>query len=58
MLFCHISTVTAFLVRFSSPDGNGILLYLVISTRYKRYSVQLEIASNKYSNFTRVIFMI
>lgn len=33
-----------------SPDGNGILLYLVFSTRCKRYSVQLEIAPNE-TNF-------
>ena len=54
MLFCHIQPENHFLMLLPSPDdpevSGGILLYLVFSTRCKRYSVQLEIAPNE-TNF-------
>ncbi len=46
MLFCHIQTENHFLMRLPNPDGNGILLYIVFSTRYKRYSVSRSFGRN------------
>jgi hypothetical protein len=59
MQFCHSLIENTVLKRITSPDGNGILLYQVFLTRYKRYSVQLEIAPeiiNRMLNFTNVNF--
>ncbi len=46
MLFCHIQPENHFLMRLPSPDGNGILLYIVFLTRYKRYSVSRSFGRN------------